>query len=137
MIKSLITTLLAFTISLSFAAAAADYQLSTHVLDTTIGKPGAGVDVTLEKRKADGTWESIGKSTTGKDGRIGNFLESTKDKSNKGIYRLTFSLEKYFSERDLETVFPEAVIVFKIADDTHYHIPLVVTPYAFSTYRGS
>lgn len=95
------------------------------------------IDVTLEKRATDGTWTQVGEETTGKDGRIGNFLSTEETKSHPGTYRLTLSLEKHFASRDLKTVFPEAVIVFQITDDTHYHIPLVVTPYALSTYRGS
>lgn len=135
MFKSLVV-LLFLAFSLSFAGAA-EFQLSTHVLDTSLGKPGVGVEVILEKRAEDGAWTKIAKETTGKDGRIGNFLKTEENKSHTGVYRLTFSLEKYFAARGSETVFPEAVIVFKISDETHYHIPLVVTPFALSTYRGS
>lgn len=136
MFKPLVAAVL-FALSISFAGAA-DFQLSTHVLDTTQGKPGAGINVTLERQDPDGAWVKVGDETTGKDGRIANFLKVEKDKSSKGTYRFTFFLEKYFSTRGLETVFPEAVIVFKISDDDqHYHIPLVVTPYALSTYQGS
>lgn len=135
MLKSFAALLLC-VISLS-SLGAADFQLSTHVLDTTLGKPGVGVEVTLEKRASDGTWTELATETTGKDGRIGNFLQIEANKSHQGVYRLTFFLEKYFSARGIETVFPEAMIVFKISDETHYHIPLVVTPFAFSTYRGS
>jgi 5-hydroxyisourate hydrolase len=135
MLKSL-TSIVLFVLSVSFVNAA-EFQLSTHVLDTTLGKPGTGVDVNLEKRAPDGTWIEVGKGITDQSGRIGNFLKIEKDVSHVGVYRFTFSLEKYFATRGLETVYPEAVIVFKISDATHYHIPLIVTPYALSTYRGN
>lgn len=113
------------------------YQLSTHVLDTTLGKPGEGVDVKLEKRNDKGEWVELGTNTTDHDGRIRSFLELKNEGANDGVYRFTFSLDKYFDKRGEKTVFPEAVIVFRIEGDEHYHIPLVVTPYALSTYRGS
>ena len=113
------------------------YQLSTHVLDTTLGKPGKGVEVTLEKRNDKGNWVEVEKNTTDQDGRIKSFLELKKSGSNNGIYRFTFKLEPYFEARGEKTVFPEAVVVFRIEGDERYHIPLVVTPYALSTYRGS
>gem|GEM_PF-3133263 len=56
---------------------------------------------------------------------------------NRGTYRLMFDLEKYFKAKGVTTVFPAGVVVFRITDETHYHIPVVVTPYAISTYRGS
>lgn len=116
---------------------APDYQLSTHVLDTTTGTPGVGVDVVLEKKSDAGAWKEVGKAVTGPNGRFGDFLALKGTASNRGTYRLTFNLEKYFKAKGLTTVFPEAVVVFKITDETHYHIPVVVTPYAISTYRGS
>ncbi len=115
---------------------APDYQLSTHVLDTTSGTPGVGVEVLLERKSNDGAWKPVGKAVTGANGRFGDFLPLDGTK-NRGTYRLTFDLEKYFKAKGVTTVFPEAVVVFKITDETHYHIPVVVTPYAISTYRGS
>lgn len=116
---------------------AAEFQLSTHVLDTTSGTPGAGVEVVLEKKSADGKWTEVAKAVTGKDGRFGDFLEKDGTSSHIGTYRFTFGLEKYFEAKGVKPVFPEAVVVFKITDQTHYHIPVVVTPFAISTYRGS
>lgn len=135
MFKSLIAFGL-FALGVSLVSAA-EFQLSTHVLDTTIGKPGVGVEVSLEKRAPDGTWTAVAKGITDQNGRIGNFLRVEKAVSHAGVYRFTFALENYFKARGLETVFPEAVIVFKISNDSHYHIPLIVTPYALSTYRGN
>ncbi len=132
------STILACFLALGLAALqAADFQLSTHVLDTTTGTPGPGVKVLLEKKDADGTWQKSGEGVTDKDGRIRDFLEIPATGDNRGIYRLTFGLEDYFKSKNQETVFPEAVVVFKITGTTHYHIPVVVTPFAISTYRGS
>ncbi|MDD2240537.1 MAG: hydroxyisourate hydrolase [Kiritimatiellae bacterium] len=134
-LKMMICTLfLAFS---SVLLAAEDYQLSTHVLDTTLGKPGQGVVVTLEKRNMKGEWVVVGSKTTNEDGRIGSFLERGEAVSHVGVYRFTFQLANYFQKQGKTTVFPEAVIIFNIDSDEHYHIPLVVTPYALSTYRGS
>lgn len=132
------TIILACCLALGLAVShAAEFQLSTHVLDTTSGSPGPGVKVLLEKRDADGKWKEAGEGVTGKDGRIKDFLEIRANGENVGTYRLTFGLEAYFKAKKQETVFPEAVVVFKITDSSHYHIPVVVTPYAISTYRGS
>ncbi len=79
----------------------------------------------------------VGKALTGKDGRIATFLAKDGTPSYVGMYRFTFGLEKYFKSKGLTPVFPEAVVVFRITDNAHYHIPVVVTPYAISTYRGS
>lgn len=130
------------TSSTPLAAAAerttvAEFQLSTHVLDISAGTPGVGVDVVLEKKSPNGKWTEVGNGTTGKDGRIATFLEKVGTTSHAGTYRFTFGLEKYFKAKGVTPVFPEAVVVFKITDATHYHIPVVVTPYAISTYRGS
>ncbi len=116
---------------------AAEFQLSTHVLDTSSGKPGPGVKVLLEKKASDGTWSKAGTATTDKDGRAKEFLEMKGNESNRGTYRLTFETGEYFTAKNQETVFPEAVVVFTIKDETHYHIPVVITPFAISTYRGS
>lgn len=134
-IRNIALTLI-FLLSAALSAAE-EYQLSTHVLDTALGKPGKDVEVTLEKRNDKGEWVEVGKKTTNQDGRINSFLVVKDKGANDGIYRFTFKLEEYFEKRGEKTVFPEAVIVFRIEGDEHYHIPLVVTPYALSTYRGS
>lgn len=115
----------------------AEFQLSTHVLDTTSGTPGVGVPVLLEKKAADGAWKRVASALTGANGRFGDFLALNGTTSNRGTYRLTFDLDKYFKAKGITPVFPEAVVVFRITNETHYHIPVVVTPYAISTYRGS
>lgn len=135
MIK-IVLAALAFAVSTPLLPAP-EFQLSTHVLDTTSGTPGVGVEVLLEKKTDAGSWKQVGKAVTGPNGRYGDFLPLNGTTSNRGTYRLTFDLEKYFRTKGVTTVFPEAVVVFKMTDETHYHIPVVVTPFAISTYRGS
>jgi len=95
--------------------------LSTHVLDTAAGLPAAGVRVTLETRA--GT--PLGESVTDQDGRIG----SLGGELAAGDYVLRFETAGVF--------FPEVVVVFTVADERHHHVPLLLSPYGYSTYRGS
>ena len=108
--------------------------ITTHVLDTSLGKPAAGVAAKLD-RLVDGKAETIGSGVTNADGRIGDLLEGP---INTGRYRLTFDTASYFAERGLKGFFPEVIIVFEIADATqHHHVPLLLSPFGYSTYRGS
>lgn len=110
--------------------------ITTHVLDTARGKPAAKVPVTLELRQGDG-WSLVGHGITDDDGR---FRELTKDHPvTKGTYRITFELEKYFAAHGVSDFFyPQARIEFLVADPTqHFHVPLLLSPFGYSTYRGS
>lgn len=103
--------------------------LSTHVLDATTGKPAAGVTVTLT---AAGT--AVAAAHTDADGRIG----SLGGELAAGIYRLHFDTGAYFAAEGIKAFYPEVVIAFEITELTgHYHVPLLLSPYAYSTYRGS
>ena len=104
--------------------------ITTHVLDTSRGKPAAGVPVILEMRDARG-WSKVGEGSTDSDGRCRTILSSP---LRAGTYRLTFDISRYFDE----TFFPEASIVFEVRDASqHYHVPLLLSPFGYSTYRGS
>jgi 5-hydroxyisourate hydrolase len=98
--------------------------LSTHVLDTALGQPAAGVAVRLESRDGD----FLDSATTDDDGRIG----SLGGELGPASYVLRFDTAAYVSG-----FFPEVVIVFTVADDRHHHVPLLLSPYGYSTYRGS
>jgi 5-hydroxyisourate hydrolase len=98
--------------------------LSTHVLDTATGRPAAGVGVRLESRDGD----VLDQGTTNDDGRVG----SLGGELGLGAYVLRFDTASYVSG-----FFPEVVIVFTIADERHHHVPLLLSPYGYSTYRGS
>lgn len=108
--------------------------ITTHVLDTATGRPAAGVGVVLEARTGDG-WHTLGEARTDDDGRVRNIGPDT---AGPGTYRLTFRTEEYFSRDGRESFFPEVTVTFTVTDATaHHHVPLLLSPYAFSTYRGS
>jgi 5-hydroxyisourate hydrolase len=110
--------------------------ITTHVLDTSRGRPAVGVPATLEVEAAGG-WKLVGKGTTNSDGRITD-LTSNEAQSAAGVYRLIFDTGKYFSDQELEAFYPQVTIVFRIEDPAqHYHVPLLLSPFGYSTYRGS
>jgi 5-hydroxyisourate hydrolase len=111
-------------------------QISTHVLDTSLGRPAANVKVVLDSQTTAGTWTEAGRSATNADGRCKD-LSSAKSLT-PGIYRLTFDTAAYFSARKIESLYPQVIIVFEIKNaEEHHHIPLLLSPYGYSTYRGS
>ena len=118
------------------AALAAANPLSVHVLNLQDGLPSAGVNVTLEKQ-VDDKWVQIGKGVTNEQGRI-TALYPSDAVMEKGNYRVTFQTGEWFSKHETSTFFPEIPVIFK-ADGSvpHYHIPLLLSPYGFSSYRGN
>jgi len=111
-------------------------QLTTHVLDTSKGKPAEGIPVLLEKPGPKGRWLAFAKGVTNKDGRISDLLK--KDKVLKpGNYRLTFDTASYYNKQGIKYFYPLVQIVFEISDASNYHVPLLLNPYGYSTYRGS
>jgi len=109
--------------------------ISTHVLDISQGRPGSGVDATLEFNTPAG-WEVHGSGTTDKDGRIDSLLPE--DSLKIGTYRMTFDTRSYFHLKGQETFFPQIVIIFMVTHtEQHYHIPLLLNAYGYTTYRGS
>jgi 5-hydroxyisourate hydrolase len=110
-------------------------QITTHVLDTSRGRPAAGVPVILEIQKAGG-WHEISKGATDADGRLQHLLETGALKA--GIYRLTFETSVYFHARKIHGLYPQITIAFQVEDPKeHYHIPLLLSPNGYTTYRGS
>ncbi|MCX6275596.1 MAG: hydroxyisourate hydrolase [Bacteroidetes bacterium] len=110
-------------------------QLTTHILDTSIGKPAQGVSVTLEFYNS-GIWKKIAEGVTNADGRITDLLV-TGNPMQTGIYRLNFDSAAYFKAQDKKTFYPHVSIEFEISDGSHYHVPLLLNPFGYSTYRGS
>lgn len=111
-------------------------SLSTHVLDSVSGRPAAGMAVALEVLEEAG-WRDVGKGITDADGRLRDFGPESFD---QGTYRLTFATGAWFAELEQETFYPEATITFTVDEDGtdgHYHVPLLLAPFAYSTYRGS
>lgn len=112
------------------------YQLSTHILDISLGKPAAGVDVALSKFDENSlNWQEIDSGVTDKNGRIADFLPEGRD--NAGTYKLTFKTYDYFKSQGLDSIYPYVDVVFKINGDTHYHIPITMSANGYATYRGN
>jgi 5-hydroxyisourate hydrolase len=109
--------------------------ISTHVLDTARGRPASGVPVVLEIRSEDG-WRELARASTDDDGRVQ--LLAAGASLIGGSYRLKFQTETYFTAHEIEGFYPEVSIVFEVRDAAqHYHVPLLLSPFGYSTYRGS
>lgn len=106
--------------------------ITTHVLDTSTGKPAVGIRVTLERDSS-----LIGSSVTDEDGRCRDLLQHGSS-LGEGDYRLTFAVADYFDRAKTSAFYSEITINFRILDEgQHYHVPLLLSPYGYSTYRGS
>jgi len=109
--------------------------ITTHVLDTSIGRPAEGVDVVLEALDPSGGARIAGRGRTDPDGRVRSLADGS---AGPGVYRLTFATRPYFEAQGLATFYPFVAIVFEVtAGQSHYHVPLVVSPFGYATYRGS
>ncbi|MBI3267961.1 MAG: hydroxyisourate hydrolase [Planctomycetes bacterium] len=110
--------------------------LSTHVLDTSRGRPAEGVSILLEALTA-GAWTEAGRGVTNADGRVPSLLP-VGTALRTGYYRLTFDTGAYFVKTGVAGFYPRVTVEFEIADaDQHYHVPLLLNPFGYSTYRGS
>ena len=110
--------------------------ISTHILDTSLGRPAAGVRVILET-KSSGSWISLSQNATDADGRIKQMLPEPAS-MEAGEYRLIFATGDYFHAQRIDGLYPEVQIAFTVRDTGgHYHIPLLLTANGYSTYRGS
>ena len=103
-------------------------MITTHVLDTSEGRPASGVPVVLEHEG-----KEIGRGATDADGRL-----KVGEPPARGEYRLTFDTKTYFASRKKEGFYPRVTVTFAVADpNQHYHVPLLLSPFGYSTYRGS
>jgi 5-hydroxyisourate hydrolase len=110
--------------------------LSTHVLDATSGRPAADVLVRLERRGPDG-WSPAGAGQTDADGRLRLEDGTAGQGFEPGTYRITFATGAYFEAHGTASFYPEVTVTFEMSSDGHYHVPLLLSPFAYSTYRGS
>jgi 5-hydroxyisourate hydrolase len=109
-------------------------RVSTHVLDAVSGRPAVGVPAQLHRGTPEG-WFDVAGATTDEDGRIADLGPVDLD---PGTYRITFETGTYFRRTNTKTFYPEVALTFEIDDpEGHYHVPLLLSPYAYSTYRGS
>ena len=110
-------------------------MITTHVLDTARGLPAHGVPIVLEHATAQG-WEVLGTAATDADGRARDLVADGTPLAD-GRYRLTFDTGAYFRGRGEAAFYPEVAVVFTVAGDEHHHVPLLLSPFGYSTYRGS
>jgi 5-hydroxyisourate hydrolase len=112
-------------------------RISTHVLDTALGRPAAGVPVRLERAETSGEWRLVGSAITDEDGRCGQLLPEPHVLS-VGVYRLVFGTGTYFAANRALALYPVVEVTFEVrTGETHFHIPLLLSPNGYSTYRGS
>jgi 5-hydroxyisourate hydrolase len=109
-------------------------HVTTHVLDSVSGRPATSVGVVLEHH-VHGSWREIATARTDADGRVSALGPAAVP---AGRYRITFDTGTYFAARGQATFYPHVTIVFELDDESaHYHVPLLLSPFAYSTYRGS
>jgi 5-hydroxyisourate hydrolase len=113
-------------------------SLSSHVLDATRGVPATGLRIRWERWRED-LWQHLADAVTDADGRVSEWGgAATAPTTTQGVHRLVFDSGGYFARQDVETFYPEVVVVFDVVDpDAHHHVPLLLSPFAYSTYRGS
>lgn len=110
--------------------------ITTHILDTARGRPAAGVTVTLERCRGDGTWHEVGSGETDEDGRVTDLMAA--HALEVGRYRICFAVGPYHDRHGVRGFYPDVDIAFRVdAADEHYHVPLLLNPFGYSTYRGS
>lgn len=110
-------------------------QLTTHILDTGLGKPAAGVAIVLYQQQSS-EWKQIGTGVTNEDGRVHNLV--AKDFVLPfGHYKMKFETKEYFDKQLIRTFYPWIEIIFEINNIEHYHVPLLLNAFGYSTYRGS
>lgn len=107
--------------------------ITSHVLDTSVGRPAEGVAVRLEHAGRD-RWELIADTVTDRDGRVARFGD---EPLAAGLFRLVFGTGRYYAGQDVDSFYPEVTVSFRVTDDGHYHVPLLLSPFGYTTYRGS
>ncbi len=109
-------------------------KVTSHILDTELGKPASGVSISLEVFEKE-SWRMVGEAKTDDDGRVIDWL---KEDIQTGRYRISFDVEKYFSTQNRDCFYPSVAIEFYLEDaKQHYHVPLLLNAHGYSTYRGS
>ena len=110
--------------------------ITTHVLDTARGRPASGIVVQLEISEGE-SWRQVADGVTDADGRLRSWI-STGPSLQSGVYRLVFDTAGYFQRLELDAFYPRIVVEFTVADgEAHYHVPLLLSPFGYSTYRGT
>jgi 5-hydroxyisourate hydrolase len=111
--------------------------ITTHILDVSTGRPAASVDVELERREPDERWTKIGRGVTDADGRLRTLMPPDAPLL-PGTYRLVFHTRPYFDRDGNRSLYPFVIVVFEVVDgERYYHLPLLLSRFGYSTYRGS
>jgi 5-hydroxyisourate hydrolase len=115
--------------------------ITTHVLDTSLGRPAPGIRVVLERGGRSSEWQIVGHGETDEDGRQRTLMAGGGPVA-PGLYRLVFDTRRYFEGRGLRAFYPSVIITFEVPetagqDPGHFHIPLLLSPFGYTTYRGS
>src|SRR5512138_1648898 len=108
-------------------------MITSHVLNTSTGKPAEGVEAILYFQENTG-WTEIARSNTNNDGRIVEWLNK---EPAAGVYKIRFETKPYFNKNSIKTFYPYVEVAFEIQPNEHYHIPLLLSPFGYSTYRGT
>jgi len=119
-------------------------RITTHILDTTKGKPAEDVTIILYGGENDARlndavgqeWTELSRGKTNADGRIADLVDKD-DLLHYGIYKMRFETKDYFDKNRVKTFYPYVEIIFEIESDQHYHVPLLLNPFGYSTYRGT
>lgn len=135
--KSFLFSLMMIVLSNFIFAQEAKYQLSSHILDVTQGKPAANVKISLSMQGKNAQWTVIDEKFTDENGRIKDFLKEEKNFNRKGIYKLTYFTSPYFKSLGQESFYPFIEVVFELKDNNHYHVPITLSAFGYSTYRGN
>lgn len=111
--------------------------ISTHVLDTSLGRPATAIPVYLERQSSSSEWLTVATGETDADGRCKN-LTASGGAVVAGVYRIRLDTERYFQKLRIEGLYPEVIVIFRVRDaSAHYHIPVLLSPNGYTTYRGS
>lgn len=119
--------------------------ITTHVLDTSKGLPASGIRIILQKNASENPsnmkWENVSETITNVDGRgpgLAPYSLTGESPLDAGVYKLIFFTGQYFAENAIATFYPQVEVIFILSDSsTHYHVPLLISPFGYSTYRGS
>lgn len=110
--------------------------ITTHVLDTALGRPAAGLSVRLERLAGDGSAQALAERTTNADGRVSDLSQDVPLRA--GVYRLVFDTGPYFAQSGRVSFYPRVELLFEVRDESqHHHVPLLLSPFGYTTYRGS
>ncbi|XP_037045549.1 5-hydroxyisourate hydrolase-like [Bradysia coprophila] len=112
---------------------ASNIKISTHVLDTSRGRAAAGISVSITKL-SDGLWTSVGQGETNQDGRV-NLVDGSN--YTPGTYKLHFEVDKYFKTHGVDAFYPFVEVTFNAVEGEKYHIPVLLNPFGYTTYRGT